>query len=317
LFDILDGPFLDDTGRVYKVRHSAWNIPLAMKQPLAPLLYLSRERITQFEQERERWANVGIHENILSYCFACEVDFAPSMFFEWAGGGSLIDLMENPVFSGNATEDSLKLVLRIAHELSSGLLFLHECGLVHGGIRPSAIFLTSSGTVKIGGIGSCAPDGRISRPANAREFCSPEQKTGGALTFLSDIYNFALTLRACMETAEIKPYFLLRDMIEDCLIENPEERFRALSGWSEEDSKEWGQDTSKENWFAGDSAVVWSEILQTIANMYEYTFGNPEFRSNGWPGEYGPAFLEFIRDNVVDKLTAVQNSQTLGDEALI
>lgn len=52
-------------GKVYKVRHTGWNIDLAVKIP-KPEIVAAAEGVENFKREAETWVNLGLHPHTIT-----------------------------------------------------------------------------------------------------------------------------------------------------------------------------------------------------------------------------------------------------------
>ena len=103
--------------------------------------------------------------------------FIAGAFYE---GGSLEEKIEQGVSDADAVE--------YVRQAALGLATAHARGIVHGGIRPGCLMLTSEGVVKIVNFGVGAVSGS--------PYESPEQTRGEAATERSDIWSLGAVLKA-------------------------------------------------------------------------------------------------------------------------
>lgn len=120
------------------------------------------------------------------------------------GGGEehrivLLEHMRGGSLSGRRVADERALA-GVARQALSGIAHLHRRGVVHGDIRPSNLFVDSSGRVKIAGFGA---DRAIDRTANGgpcraslspAAYMSPDHAGGGGGGYAGDIWSFGLTI---------------------------------------------------------------------------------------------------------------------------
>ncbi len=90
-------------------------------------------------------------------------------------------------------------VVSIAGDICSGLSAVHACGIVHRDMKPSNVFLTASGAVKIGdfGIASVASDVTVTRAGEvfgSAPYVSPEQVTGDPVDARADLYSLGCVM---------------------------------------------------------------------------------------------------------------------------
>ena len=58
---------------------------------------------------------------------------------------------------GNA-QPSNRVIMKYAADICKGLLSLHNCGIIHGNIRPSKMFLNSENVAMLGELGKLKLD---------------------------------------------------------------------------------------------------------------------------------------------------------------
>jgi tRNA A-37 threonylcarbamoyl transferase component Bud32 len=76
---------------------------------------------------------------------------------ELAERGTLRDLMNSHSYAKQIVQD--KTVVRVLHDVASGLEHIHQCGVVHLDIKPQNILISLDGTVKIGDFGIAMAQG--------------------------------------------------------------------------------------------------------------------------------------------------------------
>lgn len=76
-------------GKVWRVRHTGWNVDLAMKRPKANL-FQSEKQKSGFALECESWIGLGLHPLIVSCYYVREIGGVPTIFSEWMDGGAFM-----------------------------------------------------------------------------------------------------------------------------------------------------------------------------------------------------------------------------------
>lgn len=197
-------------GRVWRIRHTGWNVDLALKQPKAEL-FQNEQQKADFINECEEWINLGLHPHIVSCYYVREIQGIPSIFSEWMAGGSLKDWIENGKLYEGDEHDVLFRLLDIAIQFARGLHYAHEQGLIHQDVKPDNLLLTQEGNAKVADFGIAraravltAGDadgdtdggGTIVSAAGAYTpaYCSMEQLNGEVLTRRTDIYSWAVSV---------------------------------------------------------------------------------------------------------------------------
>ena len=135
-------------GKVYKVRHTGWNIDLAVKSP-KPEIVAAAGGVENFEREAQTWVNLGLHPHTVSCYYVRRIESSPLVFAEYVAGGSLQDWIENRQLYDGGTAASLKRILDIAIQFAWGLHYAHEQGLVHQDVKPANVMLTPQCAVKV------------------------------------------------------------------------------------------------------------------------------------------------------------------------
>ena len=211
-------PIPGGMGRVWRVRHTGWNVDLAMKRP-KPEFFRTEWDKKNFTEECRNWIRLGLHPNIVSCYYVREIDGVPTIFSEWMDGGSaekgildgsLYAFTEGSVRDGKLQEKLLDLAIQFAR----GLRYAHENGLIHQDVKPDNLLLTKDGEAKVsdfglakarsfmlmsgeaGGKDTEDPDATQIAPSGGRTpaYCSPEQAAGQMLTRRTDIYSWAVSV---------------------------------------------------------------------------------------------------------------------------
>ncbi len=109
------------TGSVWRVRHKDWNVDLAMKR-LNSALLKTREQVAAFTRACEAWLNLGLHPNIVSCYYVCDIYGVPAIFSEWMDGGSLEGAIEKgTLYAGTEAEQRERMP---GENISSGAMGL-------------------------------------------------------------------------------------------------------------------------------------------------------------------------------------------------
>jgi WD40 repeat protein/serine/threonine protein kinase/Tfp pilus assembly protein PilF len=199
------------------VRHTGWNIDLAVKIP-KPEVVAKAGGVENFEREAETWVKLGLHPHTVSCYYVRRIDSSPLVFAEYVAGGSLHDWIENrTLYAGGATA-SLPRILDIAIQFAWGLHYAHEQGLIHQDVKPHNVMMTPEGVVKVTDfglanarnvvallnlpIGKRVQDGVpvkqgtliVTSGAMTPAYCSPEQANREKLTRRSDLWSWALSV---------------------------------------------------------------------------------------------------------------------------
>lgn len=165
---------------------------------------------------------------------------------EWLNGMDLQRFIEKRSTSGLDTVT----IQKIAAQTINGLEYAHQKNILHLDIKPSNLFRTVDGFIKIIDFGIARVVGEnaeivegASRMTVVTEtgestfkgtlaFASPEQQVGGKLSFASDIYSFGKTLHF-LATGTTDPSAEIRDkkllaIVTKCTAQNPKHRYQTF-----------------------------------------------------------------------------------------
>ena len=148
LYKVLEILGMGTFGKVYKVLHRSWNIPLAVKTLRAELAE-NRNHKEAFIKECQGWVNLGLHPNIVSCYYVRDLGGLPRIFLEYIEGGTLRNRMKKG-------EAQWKEILDYAIQCLDGMSFAHNKGLIHRDIKPENCLVTKRGELKITDFGIAA-----------------------------------------------------------------------------------------------------------------------------------------------------------------
>ncbi|MEA5047808.1 MAG: serine/threonine-protein kinase [Eubacteriales bacterium] len=251
-------------GSVWRVRHTGWNVDLAMKRP-QPQCFSTEKSKADFIRECEAWINLGLHPNIVSCYYVREIGGTPTIFSEWMNGGSLENAVKNEALYQGTQPQQQERILDIAIQFARGLHYAHEAGLIHQDVKPDNLLLTKEGDAKVADFGlararavltvresaaaaqNTADSGKtILSPSGGYTpaYCSMEQMDGRELTRRTDIYSWAVSvmelyLGSCpwangvVAGLKCRDYFeqsrlpmpeALKELLAQCMESEPEKR---------------------------------------------------------------------------------------------
>ena len=191
-------------GLVYRVRRSGWDMDLALKQPRKELFQDAKQR-ESFVKECETWMDLGVHPNVVSCYYVRIVDSVPSVFMEYADGGSLLDWIRSGRLYDGGADAALERIMDIAIQSARGLFHAHRKCFVHQDVKPANVLMSGGGIAKVSDFGlskakSALPksavesDGRrmvVSSGGWTPAYGSPEQASGSPLTRRTDLWSWA------------------------------------------------------------------------------------------------------------------------------
>ena len=205
--------FRGGMGAVWRVRHTGWNVDLAMKRP-HPEAFRTDEQKKAFTAECKCWMDLGLHPNIVSCYYVREIEGVPSIFSEWMENGSLESHIKDGTLYSGSKEEVQERLLDIAIQFACGLHYAHENNLIHQDVKPDNLLLAGDWTAKVSDFGLAKArsmltflDGMATKPemdenatmvspggGRTPAYCSPEQAAAQLLTKRTDIYSWAVSV---------------------------------------------------------------------------------------------------------------------------
>lgn len=165
------------------------------------------------------------HPNIVQVFDVGEEEDRPYIVMEHVDGGTLADRL-----NGRPQPVPRAEALHLLRQLCEGLGHAHAKKLVHRDIKPQNLLLRESdGCLKITdfGIARAAEETtRLTRPGKVigtDRYMAPEQLADGEITPAADVYACGVVADELLPRARPPE---IREIVERCLRENPEERFR-------------------------------------------------------------------------------------------
>ena len=127
-------------GVVYFADHRGWGVPVAIKSAQRQIVDDER-RLQRFLREIDAWSSLGSHPNIVQAFYAKTIDDAPRVVVEYAGGGSLHDLLDGPL--------ALEPLFRWGAQICDGMSHAHQQNLVHRDLKPQNVLLADDRTARV------------------------------------------------------------------------------------------------------------------------------------------------------------------------
>ena len=185
---------------------------------LAPQLATRGSARNRFAREAQAAAAV-VHDNVIAIHGVSEAAGLPFLVMPYVRGESLQKRIDRDG-SMSATE-----IVRIAHQIASGLSAAHKQGLVHRDIKPANILLPQ-GVQRVlitdFGLARAVDDSNLTGTgtiAGTPEFMSPEQARGETVDIRSDLFSLGTVIYAmCTGRNPFRaanPFGVLRRIIED------------------------------------------------------------------------------------------------------
>ena len=182
-------------GRVYKAQHTLMGRSVALKV-IAPEIVSNHRVVARFQREMKLVGRLD-HANVVR---AYDADQLGSMLYivmEFVAGQSLGQL-----YRAKGRMDPLA-VAGYAAQAALGLAHAHEQGIVHRDVKPSNLFLSEGGRVKVLdlGLGVLMESDSASSFATADgiavgtiDYMSPEQACGKEVDGRSDLYSLGCAM---------------------------------------------------------------------------------------------------------------------------
>ena len=192
-------------GLVYQVHHLGWGVDLALKRPRDDFGTAS-ETFSEFEQEIETWAELGLHPNVATCHYSRHIEGMPCVFAEFVDGGSLREWIVSRRLYRGGEEAAISRILLIAAHFAWGLVWAHRHGLVHQDVKPGNVLMTADGTPKVtdfglarslavvGKAGQKSTNPTVTHAGWTPPYGSPEQAQGLRLTRATDTWSWAVSV---------------------------------------------------------------------------------------------------------------------------
>ncbi|MEM8960802.1 MAG: serine/threonine-protein kinase [Acidobacteriota bacterium] len=189
-------------GEVYRARDIRLGRPVAIKV-LPESLATERKAQARFEREALAVGSLN-HPNIVTlYDIGTTPDGVPYSVIELLEGESLATrLTEGPV-------PDWREVVEIGIAVAAGLSAAHDSGIIHRDVKPSNVFLTRDGQVKILDFGVARLEPTLNRSTTDSDlptqtaagqvvgtlaYMAPEQLNGGKIDARSDLFSLGCVL---------------------------------------------------------------------------------------------------------------------------
>lgn len=174
---------------VWCARDQRMERPVAIKF-LSPVLAEEPEFLVRFFSEAQSVAKIN-HPSVVAILDFGEHEDRPYLVMEYVSGGSLADLVGQPLLP----ETAFEMVAAAARGAGAA----HSAGLIHRDVKPANILLDEHAGAKIAdfGIASSRASERLTATGAAigsPHYISPEQVSAATVTPRSDVYSFGVVL---------------------------------------------------------------------------------------------------------------------------
>jgi class 3 adenylate cyclase len=177
---------------VFRARDSRLDRDVAIAIPSAvpPGVQATHERV---HQEARLMARLGDHPNIVTILDVGEEEGRPYIVSQLMEGGSLQSLLERSPAHRLPAEEAI----RVTEGVLRALRHSHDRGILHADVKPANIWLSGTGTAKLGDFGLASapiePAVRSEALSGTIAYLAPERATGQADP-RSDLYSLGCVL---------------------------------------------------------------------------------------------------------------------------
>jgi eukaryotic-like serine/threonine-protein kinase len=195
--------------RVYQGKDLKTNTTIAVKQLMDTAQQADEAQITRFERESNAMEELT-HPNIVKVYDTLVIDGDHLIVMDYVSGGSLYDIIQN--------EGKLDIpyALKIAHDIASAMVLVHDEDIIHRDIKPDNILISREGTARLTDFGMArftymtrltTKDAML----GSILYMAPEQFKTGEAVKKSDIWAYGITMYEIL--AGKKPFRMPQDII--------------------------------------------------------------------------------------------------------
>lgn len=182
-------------GPVYLVRNTGDDRVYAVKR----VVFLDDGTRNEFLAQLQTWVYLPEHPHLGACRFLRVQGNEVDVFDELMEGTCLKEVIRSKLYAGDE-KTVLERILDIAIQMAWGLQALEGLKLVHGDLKPTDVFVSSKGIVRITGMGlarvianAFRADGKPAEKPS-RVYASPEVTDGGEITETSDFWCWGLNV---------------------------------------------------------------------------------------------------------------------------
>ena len=204
-------------GEVYAATQLSLDRPVAVKL-LPSACVRNAEAKARFRTEARMVARLH-HPNIVQVLAAGERDGRPYFAMELVWGSTAV----------NRRFSQIDELARFGIRLAEALAYAHACGVVHRDVKPSNVFVSEDGQVKLGDFGlACLEVAQVRDRSGTCKFMAPEQRADGVVSAKSDQYSFGVMMRELAEPMRRKDADFLA-ILDKMTAINPGCRYAAMT----------------------------------------------------------------------------------------
>jgi serine/threonine-protein kinase len=179
-------------GTVYRGTDLQTGQTVAIKSLKAEIIAEEPTMLERFAREGEALRMLN-HPNIVKMLATAEQDGQHYLVMEYAGGGSLLDLLRKQ------EQLPINFVLEAALDLADALTRAHRMKIIHRDIKPANVLLTEDGVPKLTDFGVAQMGSRTRMTQSGAligtyAYLSPEVLSGDPLDSRADIWAFGIML---------------------------------------------------------------------------------------------------------------------------
>lgn len=175
---------------VYKAHDLITDRDVAVKM-MRPETAANKINLNRFEREARAAASLN-HPNIVKVVNVGTYNGLPYMVNEFVNGQNLRQILD---IRGKFT---FMESCDIMFQLCSAVIYAHNHGVIHRDIKPQNVFLTNSGTIKLGdfGIATFQDSAQVTRSdvvVGSVHYIAPEVAQSSPASYKSDMYSMGIT----------------------------------------------------------------------------------------------------------------------------
>ena len=180
----------DALGTLLAAKDQKTSRPIAVRV-LAPGLIATPEAVETLRAEVKTAAAIQHKNLVATYGMGNDKGGARFVATEWVDGQTLADVIRERKASGEPL--SLRGAYNVVAHVCRGLEAAEKSGAAHGALRPSVVWVTKAGRVKVASLGLDRALVKAAGPAvlgaSEQAYLAPEVKAGGEADARSDVFG--------------------------------------------------------------------------------------------------------------------------------